>query len=136
MSLQNQYRVHLTLDGEDYGVFDKKEGGEVDSEESKYRPGGMAPQISLGGQTEVGNLTLSRLYERDRDHARVHALMGRVGKGSVVVTVQPLDEDANPWEDPLVYNGTLKRVQPPDVDSMSSDPAMLEIEITPAGTVS
>jgi hypothetical protein len=35
----------------------------------------------------------------------------------------------------LVYRGTLKTVTPPEIDSESSDAAVLEIEVTPAGTV-
>jgi hypothetical protein len=134
MSRQDQYAVTLTVDGVLLGVFDALEGGEVDSEETRYKPGGMGAPISLGGSVEVGNLTLSRLYVLNRDHDRIHWL-SRAGKGACVVSRQPLDVDGNAYGRPLVYTGTLKAITPPEVDSESSDAAKLELEITPAGTV-
>jgi hypothetical protein len=135
MSRQDQYAVTLTVDGVPLGVFDALEGGEVDSEETKYRPGGMGSPITLGGSVEVGNLTLGRLYVLNRDHDRIHWLISRAGKGTCVVSRQPLDVDGNAYGRPLVYTGTLKAVTPPEVDSESSDAAKIELEITPAGTV-
>jgi hypothetical protein len=135
MSRQDQYAVTLNIDGRDMGVWDKLNGGEIDSEESKYKPGGMAPHVSLGGSVEVGNLTLGRLYVLNRDHDLIHWLIGRVGKGSVVANRQPLDVDANAYGRPIVYTGKLKTVTLPEVDSESADPAVVELEITPAGTV-
>jgi len=78
MSTSRQYQVTVTIDGVDYGVWDTFSGGEVASEEVKYRPGGMAAQVSLGGSTTVENITVSRLYVLERDHVIVHQLMSRV----------------------------------------------------------
>jgi hypothetical protein len=80
-------------------------------------------------------VTLSRLYVLNRDHDRIHWLISRAGKGTCVVSRQPLDVDGNAYGRPLVYTGTLKAVTPPEVDSESSDAAKIELEITPAGTV-
>jgi len=138
MSRQDQYAVTFNVDGRDLGVWDKLEGGEVDSEEAKYKPGAMGAHISLGGSVEVGNLTISRLYRLDRDHegaTGIHWLLSRVGKGNCTINRQPLDTDGNAFGRPLVYTGKLKTVTPPDVDSESGDAAVLECEITPAGTV-
>jgi hypothetical protein len=46
---EDTWLVSLSIDGRDLEVWDKLSGGEVDSDESKYRPGGMAAEISLGG---------------------------------------------------------------------------------------
>lgn len=135
MSRQDQYAITMSVDGVDTGVWDKLTGGEIDSEETKFKPGGMGASVSLGGSVEVGNLTISRLYGLTRDHDRVHALISRVGKAAVVINRQPLDADGNAYGRPLVYTGTLKTVTPPEVDSESSDAALLECEVTPAGTV-
>lgn len=135
MSRQDQYAVTFTLDGRDLGVWDKLSGGEIDSEETKYKPGSMAPSVSLGGSTEVGNLTVSRLYVLNRDHDNIHWMISRAGKGNCVLSRQPLDADGNAYGRPLVYTGKLKTVTPPEVDSESSDAALLECEVTPAGTV-
>lgn len=135
MSRQDQYNVTVSIDGEDKGTWDKMEGGEVDSEERKYRPGNMATEVSLGGSVSVGNVTVTRLYELARDHLNVKAMMARAGKGTVVVKKQPLDVDGNPFGSPLVYQGTLKAVTPPEVDSESNDPGLLAIEVSSAGLV-
>ena len=134
-SRQDTYSVAVAIDGIDYGVWDKMSGGEVDSEETKYKPGGMAPELSLGGSKSVGNITISRIYDLDRDHSQVKSLMNKAGTGDVTVTKQPLDVNAVPHGAPLVYTGKLKQVTAPEVDSKSSDPGMIELEISSAGVV-
>lgn len=135
MSREDQYAVTLTLDGEDMGVWDKMSGGAGESEETKFRPGAMGKQKSLGGPTSVSNISLSRLYEFARDHTAIPTLMAKRGKGRCVVTKQPLDIDGAAWGDPLVYTGKLLTVTPPDHDSESSDAGMLEIEISTDGEI-
>jgi hypothetical protein len=133
---KDQHRVTVVVDGQKLGVFDVLTGGETDSDELKYRPGGMAPVISLGGVVTVGQLIVSRLYKLDRDHSRIHWLLGRVGVGQVTVTKTVLDPDKNAFGKPLVTKGVLKRVTPPEVDSNATgDAAVIELEITPEGVV-
>lgn len=132
----NTWANTVTVDGVPLGVWDTLEGGEVDSEETRYRPGGMAPQVSLGGTATVGALTLGRLLSRGRDWDLLRRLMNRAGKARATVHRQPLDSDGNPWGRPMVYRGVLKTVTPPDTDSDSDDPALWQIVITPEGTVS
>ena len=113
------------------GIWDKKTGGEVDSEESLYHPGGMESPISLGGRKNVGNLVLTRICKVDRDWAALPSLIAAVGKSKVTVGDQARDIDGNSQGiSPLTYNGRLKRVTPPEVDSESSGPALIEIEVT------
>jgi hypothetical protein len=136
MSTQNQALITLTVDGEDYGVWDKLSGGEVDSETLKYKPGGMGNAITLGGSTEVGDVTLSRLFQVGRDTETIHRLIGRVGKGDAVVARQVLDPDGHVWgAGGLVYAGKVKTVTPPEIDSESSDAALVEVVVSPTGTV-
>jgi hypothetical protein len=132
---QDQYDLKVSVDGQDLGTWDKFTGGEVDSDETTYKPGGMAPRISLGGSVNVGAVTVSRLFDLTRDEPLVHWLISRAGKGQAVVSKQPLDVDGNVNGRPLVYSGKLKQVNPPEVDSESSDAALIELELTPAGTV-
>jgi hypothetical protein len=66
----------------------------------------------------------------------VHWLITRAGKGKVVINKQPLDVDGNVFGTALRYTGMLKRVLPPEVDSESSNAALLELEVTPDATVS
>jgi hypothetical protein len=125
--------ITVGVNGIHTGIWDVKEGGDVDSNELTYKPGGMVDPISLGGSRNVNNVTLRRNYRLGRDHSQSQRWLNWVGKGSVVITQQPLDQDGNAWGKPIVYNGTLKRVKLPDHDSSSSDAAMIEIEVTVSG---
>lgn len=130
---QDTYSVSVTLNGVSEGVWDKMSGGEVDSEEFKYNPGGMVPPVSLGGRKTVGNVTVSRNFRLDRDLQNLQRYINNAGKGSVVVAKQHLDVDGNAFGSPLIYRGTLKRCSPAEVDSESSNPGMIELEVTVEG---
>jgi len=135
MSRTDQYNVTVSLDDQDLGTWDKMTGGGVDSEEKKYKPGAMGPEVSLGGSVSVDNITVSRLYDLSRHHTTVKAIIAKVGKGTVVVSKQPLDVDGNVFGDPIVYRGKLKTCTPPEVDSEGNDAAMVELEVSSAGVV-
>jgi hypothetical protein len=130
---QDTWSIHVSVDGVNLGVFDKWTGGEVDSEEYKYKPGAMAPTVSLGGSKSVGNITVSRLYRLNRDHDRAQWLLNRAGKADGVISRQPLDVDGNAYGKPIVYRGKLKRVNFPEIDSESSNAGLLELEFSTDG---
>jgi hypothetical protein len=136
MSREDQYNVTVSVtrgtETRDFGTFDTFDGGEVDSEETKYWPGGLGQQISLGGRKSVGNVTVGRLYDLVRDHPQMGWLFGGVGKADVTITKTSIDVDANAVGKPLVYRGKLKMVTPPSHDSESSDAAKFEMEISSA----
>jgi hypothetical protein len=136
MSRLDQYDIAVHMDGLDLGIWDKMSGGEIDSEETKYKPGAMAPQISLGGSVTVSNVVVQRLYKIDRDLAMVPDIKARVGRATMVITKQSLDVDSNPFGSPIVYQGKLKKLTLPDPDSESSAAAMIQLEISTVGTVS
>jgi hypothetical protein len=133
MSRLNQYDIRVSVNGVSLGTFDKMSGGGYDSEETKYKPGGMAPEVSLGGSRTVGNVTVSRLFRLERDLALVPTLKAAVGTGQVTVTKQSLDRNRNPYGTPDVYTGTLKAFNPPEPDSESNDAALFELEISSNG---
>jgi hypothetical protein len=130
------FAVSVTVDGVgNLGLFDKCTGGDVDSDEQKYAPGGMAPPLSLGGLVTMNNVVLERLYVLERDSPIIHKLLAAVGIAGITATKQPLDTNRVPYGRPIVYNGKVKMVTPPDHDSTSSNPAVLHIEFVPTGTV-
>jgi len=125
------WQVRVQLDGGDImEVWDKKTGGEVDSEETKYYPGGMLDPISLGGRKTVGNLVLQRLYDLKQDHDRISYLIAGAGKRGIGIGIQPMDIDGVLYGKTIHYDGILKRVTFPEVDSEASTAALLEIEVT------
>lgn len=123
----------------DYQIWDTKTGGEIDSEENLYYPGGMKPAYSLGGRTVPGQITLSRNYRLQRDHDNIQQLIDAVGKSDVIISMQPMDKYKNHYGSPIVWKGTLKTLTLPEHNSMSTtDPAMIElvcsIEAPPTST--
>ena len=136
---QDTYAVRVFFDPPgggpkvDTGIWDKMSGGELDSDETKYNPGGMAPPVSLGGRKTTGNVTVSRLYRLVRDHDHVKNWLSYVGRASVTVSKQPMDIEGNVYGNPVVYNGILKRLTLPEVDSESSNAGLVEIEVSVEG---
>lgn len=132
----NQHAVTLTVDGVPTGVWDTKAGGEVDSEETKHRRGGMGPVRSLGGSTTVGNVTLTRLLDQDtNDPDTMRWLMSRAGKGEAVASDQFLDREGNAFGRPFVYTGTIKTVTPPDHDANDDGASMWTVVISTEGEI-
>lgn len=133
-SRQDQFAITLEVGGVEWGFWDKKTGGELDSDEVKYYPGATDQSVTLGGRVTPGNVTLQRLYDRRDDHPRIGSLLGAVGKQPAKVTQRPLDKNGTPFGKRVVWLGTLKRVLIPDVDSEATGAALLEVEITVAGS--
>jgi hypothetical protein len=132
-SIQLRIQVPGNSSYTDYGIWDKRSGGELDSEETTYYPGAMADRISLGGRVVPGNNTLQRLFKGDRDQKQLATLYHCVGKAKVTVTEQPLDIDGNAYGHPIVWSGILKKVASPNRDSESNNAALIEIEISTVG---
>ena len=130
---QDMFVVRLTVAGNTFGIWDKKTGGELDSEDVKYYPGGMNDVVSLGGRTNPGNITLQRLYDRKDDHDRINTLLNGVGKALVSVSQRPMDLNGQGYGKPVIWTGKLKRVLVPDVDSEATSAALVEVEITVDG---
>lgn len=130
---QDTYVVRLNVAGHDFGIWDKKTGGEFDSDELKYFPGGMRDPISLGGRRQTGNVTLQRLYDGVDDGTYLNVLLNAVGRGKCEITQRAMDLDGNPYGQAIHYSGIVKRVSVPDVDSESTTAALIEVEATISG---
>lgn len=128
MSTQHDYLVTVAIDGSPLGVFDSRTGGESDSDIATRWTGEGRKLYPARGN--VGDVTVVRGYERERDHERVRALRLRVGRAQMTVSEQPLDEDGNAWGKPTVWTGILKTVNGGDVNSDSEDPRDLELSMT------
>jgi hypothetical protein len=126
---QDTWVVRVHLNGNTTGIWDKRTGGELDSEETKYPPGGMQPPVSLGGRKTPGNVVLQRLYDRVEDHGMLQDWYNAVGHGKVDVFSRPMDFEGEGFGQAILHTGTLKRVSVPDVDSESSSAALIEIEV-------
>ena len=127
---QDTHNVTVSVDGRQIGLFDTKSGGELDTEENLYNPGGMLGQVSIGGAPTIGNVTIERYYDALRDHPLMAWLGNRRGYGRVSIGITPRDPQGVVRGDPLVYAGTLKTVTPPELDSTGNDMATWSMEVT------
>jgi len=132
---KDQSAITITIDGVDTGLWEKKSGGMIDSDDTKIYPGGRQAPQSLGGKQIPENITAVRTFFLDRDLPKIKGWMNRAGKASVVVKDQALDPDDNVFGAPLVQSGKLKSVTPPERDSEASDAAQVTIEVSVDGTV-
>lgn len=131
---QDQFVIRMTLNGVSLGIWDKKTGGDLDSDSTSYYPGDMGEQQDLGGRKTASNVILQRLYDRFDDHDKINTLYAAAGKGTVTVSQRPLDDNDNEYGKAITWNGRLKRVLAPDVDSESGSAALIEVEITVKGS--
>ena len=81
---EDTWLVTVTVGDRALGVFDGFSGGEVDSEEALYSPGGMAAEISLGGRRTIGNVTVNRYCDRALDWPLIKWLTAQVGVGALL----------------------------------------------------
>jgi hypothetical protein len=133
---KDQSAITVTIDGLDTGgVWEKKTGGAIDSDDTKIYPGARQAPQSLGGKQLPENITLVRTFDLDRDLPKIKGWMNRAGKASVVVKDQPLDADDNAFGAPLVQSGKLKMVSGIDRDSEDSGAAQVSLEVSIDGTV-
>src|SRR5580765_7445072 len=121
------------------GVFDTWEGGNVTADNTKHRRGAMGEQVAIGGPVTIEDVTVSRDYDLDRDHAHPvgaqdlpHWLSEAVGRARVTATKTYMDEDGNTFGSPIVITGILIGYNQPASDSDSSDVAMVELVINPS----
>lgn len=127
MSTQSQYTVTVSVDGQSLGVWDTRTGGDVDSEISKRRPGGSKKQKTYPGLPATNDVTVTRGYERERDHELARMLERRAGLAAMSVEEQPLDDEGNRWGTPKTWSGRLKSVMTGDYDSDSGEPRMIQL---------
>ena len=134
---QDNWLNTVTIDGVSFGVWDTLQGGDPEASETKYKPGGMQPEVSLGGSSQVNNLTLGKLLVKGEYTSQLRALMtsGRMGKAVAGVSRQPLDEDGNPFGDPLSYTGKLMHVLPGDTDSNAQGAQVWQIVVSTDGSI-
>ncbi|MCA1571700.1 MAG: hypothetical protein LC798_15580 [Chloroflexi bacterium] len=131
----DQWQAHLTVAGQDCGVWMTHSGGGVDSEEAFVREAYGLPRIALGGAPTVENVELERVYRTERDAPLLPFLVSQAGRGQCVISQQALDGDGFAVGKPITRAGILKAVTPPDSDVQGSDPAMLAVEISAHGVL-
>ena len=125
-----QALVTAVVDGQPLGVFDKRTGGDMAATESKYRPGGMGPEKSYTSLPSAASLTVSRVFENERDVELMRALQAKAGRVSGSVSEQPLDADGNAYGAPITFSGLFLGVKWGNMDSTSNTPRQVELDFS------
>lgn len=131
---QDQARVTVAIDGVNLGVCNTLDGGDLEADAVTFKPGGMAPQVSLGGPVKMTDVKVT-LGFTETIAALIPWLESRVGKGEAVVTVQRLDADRNPFGAPRPITGVLTAKPNETHDSDSNDALLVELTISPNAPV-
>lgn len=125
-------RITLAVDGIalDSVSWDVMDGGDIAPTMEKYNPGGMAPEVALGGLRKRTDITLHRVWS-DFLIASYIALDNASGIAGARVAYTPMRADRRtPAGSPVVYTGVLGQVMRPNYDSKSAAPAMLQVTVS------
>jgi hypothetical protein len=126
---EQQFLPSVYVDGVgDLGNFDKFSGGDNVASITKYRPGGMGPEITYTSLPVYDDVTVTRVYVAERDSALIADLTQQVGRIYGSVMVQPLGADGSVLAiSPTTYYGRLASVKRGNADSTSGAPRMYDI---------
>lgn len=127
---EDQYDIRVTVDGRPLGdSWATAEGGNLEADDSKTRPGGMGRQIALGGPAERDDVTVGVQFS-DIVAGWHRWLESRVGVGRVKVGYTFLSAERTPVGPTHTIMGVLKGAAVPDYDADSSSAAMYQIQVS------
>ena len=126
-----QYLTTLTVEGYGLvGVFDTFSGGDVTATPAKHRPGGMGVEKTYLSLPTYSDVSIGRVYDEGRDHQLIAQLHALTGNTYCYVSVQPLDQNGNPFENPRTYYGRIASVKDGKADSTSHAPRMWDLTVS------
>jgi hypothetical protein len=111
------------------GYFAQVSGGEITASVEKVYDGGAAFPEVLCAPPEIGDITLTRHYDRARgDHQSLQLVRPLVGRAYYNVTVKDLDCDLAVLGSERIYaKALLVGVSEPEGDSSSGAPATFSL---------
>jgi hypothetical protein len=109
--------------------FAQKSGGEVTSDATKVWDGGATQPDVIAAPAQVGDVTLTRPYDPQRDQDVLNTLVKLVGQWYTTISGQPTEGDMRTAKvKPRVYpNALLTGVREPESDASSGDAADFEL---------
>lgn len=122
----------ITLDGVSW---DSMEGGDPVAESVDVYPGGMAPQVALGGLPKWSEITIERLWS-DVLVAQFKALTGVAGFAPITASDIILGANKVPTGVTITYTGVLTSVMRPGYKASESKDAYLQVKCSVNGQVS
>jgi hypothetical protein len=108
--------------------FAQVSGGEITASVEKVYDGGSLFPETLCAPPEIGDITVTRHYDRDRDGRNLQLLRPLVGRCHYNVTVQDLNCDLAALGTERVYSkALLVGISEPEGDSSSGAPATFSL---------
>lgn len=127
---EDQADIRVSVDGVAYGDSWKSvEGGNLEADDSKTRPGGMGREVALGGPASRDDVTVATQLT-DVVLGWHKGFESKVGNGRVKVAYTFLGANRLRIGPTHTVTGVLKAANLPDFDSESSDPGMYEIIVS------
>lgn len=110
------------------------EGAEGTVEGEPVMPGGMEPQVAVGGVRKLSPVTVERDWSEALAaiYKQLFAVMGSAGAKP---SYQPLGRNKVPVGEPFSYTGILTGVSRPNYKGASSEGAMLKLVIQLNGEI-
>lgn len=130
-----QRQVYASVSGID-GNFSQFSGGEISSNAEKIYDGGSITPTLLSGARDVGNITLVRPVDLDRDPGILANLRDLVGKQTFTVTVFVCDADLQPISTRVYNDALLIGMNEPEGDAASGAPASMSLVFSVGGVTS
>lgn len=125
---EDQADIRVSLNGVPFGdSWKEAEGGNLEADAAKARPGGMGREVSAGGPASRGDLTV-RTNHTDITATWLPTFENQVGYGPIRVTLAWLGPNRVPLGTTTTRRGTLKAVNTPDMGG-GADVAMFEIVV-------
>jgi hypothetical protein len=120
--------INVKLNGQPYGsTWKEAEGGNLEADIAKARPGGMGREVSAGGPASRQDLTVRTDFS-DLVATWVPDFENEVGVGSVEVTFNWLDRRRVPLGISTVRLGILQAANVPNIGA-GADVGKLEIVV-------
>lgn len=126
----DQASIGVTVTGVNLGneSWDVLEGGAQEVEVVMVLPGGMEPQVALGGIPKRSVLTVKKLWSESMIN-EFQLLDSVAGNAFTTVTYTVLGVNHKPAFPAYTYTGVLGTVTRPNYDAMKSEAAYLEISV-------
>jgi len=120
--------IRVKLDGRPVGgMWATLEGGGLEADDQKTRPGGMTRQVAIGGPTSRNDITVTTQFT-DAIAGLAKTFEGRSGRGTLEVSVTYLNINGSADTGfSFTRKGIVKSVQIPNVDVNTGDVAFLEV---------
>jgi hypothetical protein len=120
--------INVKLNDLPYGdTWKEAEGGNLEADVAKARPGGMGREVSAGGPASRQDLTV-RVHLTDVTVGWVTDFENEVGVGAIEVTLNWLNRRRQPLGTTTVRRGVLQAANVPNVGT-GSDAGLFEIVV-------